>query len=95
MEEFAAQAVGILFGMVLGGTFNAAAAPQPLSAVGARPQTADPARPTALCVVGLVAGTLVLVVGDAAWSIALGAGLLLVAGACGFVIVARSLVAAA
>jgi cytochrome bd ubiquinol oxidase subunit II len=86
--------LGILFGMVLGGTFSAAPAPQPLSAAGARPQMADPARPTALCVVGLVAGTLVLVVGDAAWSIALGAGLLLVAGACGFVIVARSLVAA-
>ena len=32
--------------------------------------------------------------GDAAWAIALGAGLLLVAGAFGFVIVARSLVAA-
>jgi hypothetical protein len=44
--------------------------------------------------VGLVAGALVLVVGDAAWSIAIGAGLLLVAGAFGFVVVARSLASA-
>jgi cytochrome d ubiquinol oxidase subunit II len=86
--------LGILFGMVLGGTFSAAAAPPPLASGSVYAQPADSTRRTALCVVGLVAGALVLLVGDAAWSIALGAGLLLVAGACGFVIVARSLVAA-
>jgi cytochrome d ubiquinol oxidase subunit II len=84
----------ILFGMVLGGRFSTAAAQQPLTVDGARPLTADPVRPASLCAVGIVTGALVLVVGDAAWSIALGAGVLLVAGAAGFVIVARSLVAA-
>ncbi len=41
---------------------------------------ADSQRATALCLVGLVAGALVLVVGDAAWSIAIGACVLLVVG---------------
>jgi len=87
--------LGILFGMVLGGTFSAPPAPQPVSAGSAHAQPTDFSRQTAFCVVGLVAGALVLFVGDAAWSIALGAGLLLVAGACGFLVLARSLVAAA
>ena len=81
--------LALLFRLVLRGTFAAAAAPLPVPA----PSRAlgDPARATTLCIVGLVAGALVLVVGDAAWSIAIGAGLLLVSGACGFAIVARSL----
>jgi cytochrome bd ubiquinol oxidase subunit II len=86
--------LGILFRMVLRGTFSAepaAAAPTPASRASI---VWDPGRRTALCVVGLVVGALVLVVGDAAWSIAIGAGLLLVAGAFGFVVVARSLASA-
>jgi hypothetical protein len=47
-----------------------------------------------VCLLGLVAGALVLVVGDAAWSIAIGVLLLLASGACGFVVVARSLATA-
>jgi hypothetical protein len=77
---------------VLIGTFDSSSADGALAL--ARRDAApagDPGRSTALCVVGLAAGALVLVVGDAAWSIAVGAGLLLVAGACGFVVVARSL----
>jgi cytochrome bd ubiquinol oxidase subunit II len=84
--------LGILFRMVLRGTFSAAPAQAaPTTALRVVP---DPGRQTSLCVVGLVAGALVLAVGDAAWSIAVGAGLLLVAGAFGFVVVARSLAAA-
>jgi cytochrome d ubiquinol oxidase subunit II len=81
--------LALLFRLVLRGTFAAAAEPQRVPA----PTRAerDPGRATAICAVALVAGALVLVVGDAAWSIAIGAGLLLVAGACGFAIVARSL----
>ncbi|HEY1479076.1 MAG TPA: hypothetical protein VGF46_03570, partial [Gaiellales bacterium] len=83
--------LALLFRLVLRGTFAAAAAPVPvpLSSRAFR----DPSRATAICVVGLVTGALVLVVGDAAWSIAIGAALLLSFGACGFVIVARSLAA--
>ena len=69
--------LGMLFRMVLGGTFSTAAVAGAARAASRR--RADPGRRTALCVVGLVAGALVLVVGDAAWSIALGASLLLVA----------------
>jgi cytochrome d ubiquinol oxidase subunit II len=86
--------LGILFRMVLGGSFSAAATPAVLAGPGHAPAVWDPGRRTALCVVGLVAGALVLMVGDAAWSIAIGAALLLAAGACGFVIVARSLASA-
>jgi cytochrome d ubiquinol oxidase subunit II len=81
--------LGLLFRLVLDGTFAAEARPAVLVR-STRPEP-DPKRPSSICVVGLVAGALVLVVGDAAWSIAIGAGLLLVSGACGFVIVARSL----
>ena len=82
--------LGILFRMVLQGTFSAEV---PLQLpVGTRPAFSDPRRRASLVVVALVVGALVLVVGDAAWSIAIGASLLLVAGACGFVLVARSLV---
>jgi cytochrome d ubiquinol oxidase subunit II len=81
--------LGILFRMVLQGTFSTA--PPPPAPVAPGPPLSDPARQTALVVVGLVVGALVLVVGDASWSIAIGAGLLLAAGACGFVVVARSL----
>jgi cytochrome d ubiquinol oxidase subunit II len=83
--------LGMLFHMVMGGTFTTEPSPSPLAR---RPLTADPSRRTAVCIVGLAVGTLVLVVGDAAWSLALGAALLLIAGAAGFVIVARSLTAA-
>jgi cytochrome d ubiquinol oxidase subunit II len=85
--------LGMLFHMVLGGTFNAP--PSAAALVGATTGAAagESSRATALCVVGLAAGALVLVVGDAAWSLALGAALLLTAGAGGFVIVARSLTA--
>jgi cytochrome bd ubiquinol oxidase subunit II len=84
--------LALLFRMVLGGTFDtpveeARWASSPATA----PSWADSERATSLCLVGLVAGALVLVVGDAAWSIAIGASLLLVAGAVGFVVVARSL----
>jgi cytochrome d ubiquinol oxidase subunit II len=84
--------LALLFRMVLIGTFDPSAAEgvQMLARPAALPAR-DPGRSTALCVVGLAAGALVLVVGDAAWSIAIGAGLLLVAGACAFVVVARSL----
>jgi cytochrome d ubiquinol oxidase subunit II len=83
--------LGILFHMVLGGTFTDEPAP---AALVQRPATADSNRRTALVIVGLAVGALVLVVGDAAWSLALGAALLLLGGAAGFVIVARSLTAA-
>jgi cytochrome d ubiquinol oxidase subunit II len=79
----------LLFRLVLRGTF--VAQPQPVVLTLSTRPAADPARPTAICVVGLAVGALVLVVGDAAWSIAIGAGLLLVSGAFGFSIVARSL----
>ncbi|MDX6568823.1 MAG: cytochrome bd ubiquinol oxidase subunit [Gaiellales bacterium] len=82
--------LGILFRMVLQGTFSEEAPPR--LAVGSGLAFTDPRRQASLVVVALVVGTLVLVVGDAAWSIAIGAGLLLFAGACGFVLVARSLV---
>jgi cytochrome bd ubiquinol oxidase subunit II len=81
--------LALLFRLVLRGTFAAAAEPRAVPA--STRAVRDPGRATALCAVGLVAGALVLVVGDAAWSIAIGAGLLLVTGACGFAIVARSL----
>jgi cytochrome d ubiquinol oxidase subunit II len=82
--------LGILFRMVLQGTFSAEVTPQLPVATGL--VFTDPRRRASLVVVALVIGALVLVVGDAAWSIAIGASLLLVAGACGFVLVARSLV---
>lgn len=85
----------LLFRMVLLGTFDTAAEegrwePAPVTS----PSWADSQRATALCLVGLVAGALVLVVGDAAWSIAIGVCVLLVSGACGFIVVARSLATA-
>ncbi|MDX6565931.1 MAG: cytochrome bd ubiquinol oxidase subunit, partial [Gaiellales bacterium] len=86
--------LGILFRMVLRGTFTAEPAPAAATPASRVSIVWDPGRRTALCVVGLVTGALVLVVGDAAWSIAIGAGLLLVAGAFGFVVVARSLASA-
>jgi cytochrome bd ubiquinol oxidase subunit II len=86
--------LGILFRMVLRGSFSAAATPAVLAGPVRTPPVWDPGRRTALCVVGLVAGALVLMIGDAAWSIAIGAALLLLAGACAFVIVARSLASA-
>jgi cytochrome d ubiquinol oxidase subunit II len=82
--------LGILFRMVLQGTFSEEVPPQ--LPVGTERSFTDPRRRASLVVVALVIGALVLVVGDAAWSIAIGASLLLVAGACGFVLVARSLV---
>jgi cytochrome d ubiquinol oxidase subunit II len=82
--------LGILFRMVLQGTFSAEVTPQLPVATGL--VFSDPRRRASLVVVALVVGALVLVVGDAAWSIAIGASLLLVAGAGGFVLVARSLV---
>jgi cytochrome d ubiquinol oxidase subunit II len=82
--------LAILFRMVLQGTFSAEAPPQ--LPVGSGPPFSDPQRRASLVVVALVLGALVLVVGDAAWSIAIGVGLLLAAAACGFVLVARSLV---
>jgi cytochrome bd ubiquinol oxidase subunit II len=86
--------LGILFRMVLGGSFTAAATPAVLAGPARAPAVWDPGRRTALCIVGLVAGALVLMVGDAAWSIAIGVVLLLGAAACGFIIVARSLASA-
>lgn len=80
----------ILFRMLLQGTFSAPARPE--LPVGSAHRFADARRQASLVVVGLVVGALVLVVGDAAWSIAIGASLLVVAGACCFVLVARSLV---
>jgi cytochrome d ubiquinol oxidase subunit II len=82
--------LGILFRMVLQGTFSEEVPPQ--LPVGTERSFTDPRRRASLVVLALVVGALVLVVGDAAWSIAIGASLLLVAGACGFVLVARSLV---
>jgi cytochrome d ubiquinol oxidase subunit II len=81
--------LALLFRLVLRGTFAAPASPGQLSP-STRPEP-DPRRPASICAVGLVVGALVLVVGDAAWSITVGAALLLVFGACGFAIVARSL----
>ena len=84
--------LAVLFRMVLRGTFD-----EPLAEGGLEPAPAtsralrDPQRATTMCLVGLVAGALVLVVGDAAWSITIGVALLLGSGACGFVVVARSL----
>lgn len=82
--------LGILYRMVLQGTFSASPPPPAVLAPG-KPFS-DPGRQAAAIVVALAVGALVLVVGDAAWSIAIGASLLLVAGACGFIVVARSLV---
>ncbi|MEO9174831.1 MAG: hypothetical protein ABI317_04890, partial [Gaiellales bacterium] len=81
--------LGLLFRLVLHGTFAAAASPVQL--VPSTRPAPDPRRSASVCAVGLVAGALVLVVGDAAWSIGIGAALLLVFGACGFAVVARSL----
>jgi cytochrome d ubiquinol oxidase subunit II len=86
--------LGILFRMVLRRSFTAAPAPTAPTEPPRVPASWAPGRGTALCVAGVVAGALVLVVGDAAWSIAIGTGLMLVAGACGFVVVARSLASA-
>ena len=83
--------LGILFRMVLQGTFSTAAPPPAALAPGAA--FADPGRQAAMIAVALAVGALVLVAGDAAWSIAIGAILLLLAGAWGFVVVARSLAA--
>jgi cytochrome d ubiquinol oxidase subunit II len=83
--------LALLFRLVLRGTFAAPASPAVL--VRSEEPAPDPARPAALCVVGLVAGALVLVVGDAAWSITIGALLLLGSGAVAFTILARSLAA--
>jgi cytochrome d ubiquinol oxidase subunit II len=84
--------LALLFRMVLLGTFDTPATAGALSHPGPDEGIASGTnRSTALCVVGLAAGALVLVVGDAAWSLAIGAGLLLVAGAFGFAVVARSL----
>jgi cytochrome d ubiquinol oxidase subunit II len=85
--------LGMLFHMVMGGTFSAPPSAPALAPAASGAAAAESSRATALCVVGLAAGALVLVVGDAAWSLALGAALLLTAGACGFLIVARSLTA--
>jgi cytochrome d ubiquinol oxidase subunit II len=86
--------LALLFRMVLRGTFEAPSdGSRWASTPATSPSWADSERATALCLVGLVAGALVLVVGDAAWSIAIGASLLLLAGAVGFVVVARSLAA--
>ena len=76
--------------MVLRGTFDAAAVNVPLAqpAVGV---AAEPRRAAAACFAVIVAGALIMFVGDASWSIAVGASLLLVAGGLGFVLVARSL----
>jgi cytochrome bd ubiquinol oxidase subunit II len=85
--------LGMLFHMVLGGTFNAPPSTAALAPAATGGAATESSRGTALCVVGLAAGALVLVVGDAAWSLALGAALLLTAAASGFIIVARSLTA--
>ena len=80
----------VLFRMVLRGTFDAAAVnvPLPQPAVGV---AAEPRRAAAACFAVIVAGALIMFIGDASWSIAVGASLLLVAGGLGFVLVARSL----
>jgi len=80
----------VLFRMVLRGTFDAAAVNVPLAqpAVGV---AAEPRRAAAACFAVIVAGALIMFIGDASWSIAVGASLLLVAGGLGFVLVARSL----
>jgi cytochrome d ubiquinol oxidase subunit II len=86
--------LALLFRMVLRGTFETPVdESRSAGSPAASPSWADSERATRLCLVGLVAGALVLVVGDAAWSIAIGASLLLLAGAAGFVVVARSLAA--
>ena len=84
--------LAVLFRMVLRGTFDEPAVEGRLEPAPATSRAwRDPQRATTMCLVGLVAGALVLVVGDAAWSITIGVALLLGSGACGFVVVARSL----
>jgi cytochrome d ubiquinol oxidase subunit II len=81
----------VLYRMVLRGAFDESAAHGSWPASVPRPSGGKPGRATATCVVALAAGALILVVGDAAWSIAIGAALLLTAGTAGFFVVARSL----
>ncbi|MDX6541529.1 MAG: cytochrome bd ubiquinol oxidase subunit [Gaiellales bacterium] len=85
--------LALLFRLVLRGTFDAGAQSGERALPGHGSPLGDAGRAPALCLVGLAAGALTLVVGDQAWSIAVGAALLLVAGACGFAVVARSLAA--
>jgi cytochrome d ubiquinol oxidase subunit II len=80
----------VLYRMVLRGTFDQSPGESRLSAAPS-PGGSDSGHATALCAVALATGVLVLLVGDAAWSIAIGVSLLLVAGTCGFFVVARSL----
>jgi cytochrome d ubiquinol oxidase subunit II len=87
--------LALLFRMVIHGDFDAPVEEGRWESAPATSSSwADSQRATPLCLVGLVAGALVLVVGDAGWSIAIGVSLLLVSGACGFVVVARSLATA-
>jgi cytochrome d ubiquinol oxidase subunit II len=86
--------LALLFRMVLRGAFDAPAADGRWKVAATARPWRDPQRATTVCLLGLVAGALVLVVGDAAWSIAIGVLLLLASGACGFVVVARSLATA-
>jgi cytochrome d ubiquinol oxidase subunit II len=86
--------LAVLYRMVLQGTFDESAGGGTSPLALEEPGGGDSNRATALCVVGLAAGALILVVGEAAWSIAIGVSLLLIAGSCGFIIVARSLASA-
>jgi cytochrome d ubiquinol oxidase subunit II len=86
--------LAVLYRMVLRGTFDESANPGTSPLTLEDPGAGDSNRATALCFLGLAAGALILVVGEAAWSIALGVSLLLIAGSCGFFVVARSLASA-
>jgi cytochrome d ubiquinol oxidase subunit II len=85
--------LALLFRLVLRGTFDADPQSGERALPGHDSALGDAGRAPALCLVGLAAGALTLVVGDQAWSIAVGAALLLIAGAYGFAVVARSLAA--
>ena len=80
----------MLFRLVLRGTFDAAAVDVPLAQPAAG-VAAEQRQAAAACFAVIVAAGLILFIGDASWSIAVGASLLLVAGGLGFVLVARSL----
>ena len=83
----------VLFRMVLRGRFDPAAALQP-AALPAYSPVLEPGRLVFLCAVGAVAGGLMLFFFSSGWTIAIGVSLMLVFGALGFGVAARSLVAA-
>jgi cytochrome bd ubiquinol oxidase subunit II len=83
----------VLFRMVLRGRFDPSAAPYP-AALPAYSPVLEPGRVVFVCAAGAVAGGLTLFFFSSGWTNAIGVSLMLVFGALGFWVAARSLVAA-